>query len=284
MSFDSLTNQNTKKNTDEPGPISWWSWRPGIRAQNALLIGIPCTLITLLMTLLGLITLLAGIVDSMSPPLLVPGIVRLRSEGTRTSPPQLTLHLQGPGGIPSDVTFTVSASTFQQVRVNAAVVVSYSQHLHFAYALDDAGRHYLLPGTTAAGNPVGSIALLLVGLLLLPYPALLAHWGWQDLLIERYQREKLVRITALVVDKRASAKTRTARPGFTGRGSRPWYGLALLPLEEHMTQHASTFSVNEETWARIQNGTHVEVSYSPHLHYVYSIQQAQPPMSTSEQG
>ncbi len=277
MPFDYLTNQNDESSSNAPGPISWWSWRPGIRPQNALLIGIPCTFIALLMLLLGLITLIAGIADSMSPPLLVPGIVRQRNDGTRISPPHLTIHLQGPQGIPSAVTLTVSDSTFQQVRMNATVTVSYSPHLHFAYALDYAGRHYLLPGTTAAGNPVGSIALLLVGLLLLPYPALLAHWGWQDLLIERYKREKLARMTARVVDKRATTNTRMARPGLTGRGTRPWYGLALLPLDENMTRHIYTFSVGEEVWARIQNGIHVEVIYSSHLRYVYSLQQMEKP-------
>ena len=253
---------------NEPGPISWWSWRPGIRPQTALLIGIPFTFITLLMTMLGLITLVAGIEDSMSPPLLVSGIVQHRSAGTKTSTPQLTIHLRGSRGIPSDVLLTVSASTFQQVGMNAIVTVDYSQHLHFAYALDYAGRHYPLPGTTAAGNPVGSVALLLVGLLLLPYPALLTHWGWQDLLIERYKQAKLTRMTARVVDKRATTRTRTAQPGLTGRGTRPWYGLALLP---EATQRIRTFSVDQETYERVQSGVYVDIVYSPHLHYVRAL-------------
>ncbi|MBV9257711.1 MAG: hypothetical protein JO215_06805 [Ktedonobacteraceae bacterium] len=258
---------------DEPGPISWWSWRPGIRPQNALLIGIPFTCIPLLMTLLGLVTLIAGIEDSRSSPLLVPGIVRHRSAGTTTSPPQLTIHLQGPKNIPSDVTLPVSNNTFQQVGMNAGVTVNYSPHLHFAYALDYTGKHYPLPGTTAAGNPVGSVALLLVGLLLLPYPALLSHWGWQDLLVERYRREKLARMTARVVDKRATTRTRTARPGLTGRGTRPWYGLALLRIDQDTKPRIYTFSVNEEIYRRVQHNTHVNIVYSPHLHYVYSIEQ-----------
>ncbi len=275
MSFDYLTNQNNENSSNAPGPISWWSWRPGIRPQNALLIGIPCTFITLLMTMLGLITLIAGIEDSMSPPLRVPGIVQQRSEGTRTSPPQLTIHLRGPAGIPSDVTLAVSDSILQHIRMNAAVTVSYSQHLHFAYALDYAGQRYPLPGTTAAGNPVGSIALLLVGLLLLPYPALLTHWGWQDLLIERYKREKRACMTARVVDKRASTRTRTARSGFTARGTRPWYGIALLPITQDIKQRIYTFSVSEEPFRRVHNNTSVSIAYSPHLHYVYSIQQVE---------
>ena len=265
--------QADENSSNIPAPISWWSWRPGIRPQNALLIGIPCTIITLFLTMLGLITLIAGIEDSISPPLRVPGIVWQRSEGTRTSPPQLSIHLQRPKGIPSNITLAVSESTFEHVGTGAAVMVSYSQRLHFAYALDYRAQHYPLPGTTQAGNPVGSVALLLVGLLLLPYPALLAHWGWQDLLIERYRREKLEKRTAWVVDKRASTRTSRARPGLAGRGTRPWYGVALLPVKQDRKQRISTFSVSEETYRQIQNNTHVNITYSPHLHFVYRIWQ-----------
>ena len=271
MSFDSLANQNNASSTIIYGPISWWSWRPGIQPRNALLLGVPLTLITLFIVLLGLLTLIAGIEDSMSPPLRVPGTILSHSEGTKISSPQLTIALRGPKSIPNTVTLAVSESTFQQVTIKAPVIVSYSQRLHFAYELEYAGRHSLLPGTTVAGNPPGSLALLLVGLLLLPYPALLTHWGWQDLLIERYHRAKLTRMTARVVDKRATTKTRKAHPGFTGRGSRPWYGLALLPLDKEGAEHVHTFSVSEEVWARTQANTLVKVTYSPHLRYIYEV-------------
>jgi hypothetical protein len=258
-------------NAHAHGPISWWSWRPGIQPRNALLLGIPLTLITLLMVLLGMFTLIAGIADSTSPPLHVPGTVLRHSEGTKISSPQLTIALRGPKSLPKTVTLAVSQSTFQHVMLKASVSVSYSQRLHFAYELEYAGRVYPIPGTTAAGNPLGSLALLLVGLLLLPYPALLTHWGWQDLLIERYQRAKLARMTARVVDKRTTTKTRTAHPGFAGRGSRPWYGLALLPLDEKGVGHVHTFSVSEEVWARMQADMQVNVTYSPHLRYMYEV-------------
>jgi hypothetical protein len=258
-------------NAHAHGPISWWSWRPGIQPRNALLLGIPLVLVTLFMVLLGTFTLIAGIEDSMSPPLRISGTVLRHSEGTKISSPQLIIALRGPKGIPSTVTLAVSQSTFQQVTIKAPVIVSYSQRLHFAYELEYGGHRYLIPGTTAAGNPLGSLTLLLVGLLLLPYPSLLTHWGWQDLLIERYQRAKLTRMTARVVDKRTTAKTRTAHPGFTGRGSRPWYGLALLPLAEKGAGHVHTFSVSEEVWARTQTDTRVKVTYSPHLRYMYEV-------------
>ncbi len=272
MAFDGQIKRAYERTTREPGPISWWSWRPGIQPRNALLLGVPITLIALLFLLLGLITLIVGIVDSVSPPLLIPGTVWKHSAGTIISSPQLTIALQGPRSIPATATLSVSTSTFQRIKLNAPVIVSYSQHLHFAYALEYAGKHYLLPGTSVAGNPIGSVALLLLGLLLLPYPALLTHWGWQDLLIERYTWAKLTVMTARVVDKRATARTRVARPGFAGRSSRPWYGLALQFQNEHTVQAVSTFSVNEEIWARIQNGNCVKIKYSPHLRYVYEVQ------------
>jgi hypothetical protein len=258
-------------NAQAHGPISWWSWRPGIQPRNALLLGVPLTLITLLMVLLGMFTLIAGLEDSTSPPLHVPGTVLDHKAGTQVSAPQLILALRGPKSIPGTVTIAVSQSTFQLVIIKAPVIVSYSPRLHFVYALEYAGHVYPLPGTTAAGNPFGSLALLLVGLLLLPYPALLMHWGWQDLLLERYQRAKMAHMTARVVDKRATAQTRTARPGFTGRGSRPWYGLALLPLDENGAEHIITFSVSEEVWARTKVDTRVKVTYSPHLRYMYAV-------------
>lgn len=223
------------------------------------------------MVLLGMSTLIAGIEDSTSPPLRVPGTVLSHKVGTQVSAPQLILALRGPKSIPSTVTLAVSQSAFQLVTLKAPVVVCYSPRLHFAYALEYAGRQYPLPGTTAAGNPFGSLALLLVGLLLLPYPALLMHWGWQDLLLERYQRAKMAHMTARVVDKRATAQTRTARPGFTGRGSRPWYGLALRPLDENGMGHVYTFSVSEDVWARTRVDTQVKVTYSPHLRYMYEV-------------
>ena len=37
----------------DSGPISWWSWRPGIRPRNALLIGGSFSLVALLLISLG---------------------------------------------------------------------------------------------------------------------------------------------------------------------------------------------------------------------------------------
>src|SRR6266496_641068 len=253
------------------GPISWWSWRPGIKPLNALLLGCPLTIFALLMILLGLITLVAGIEDSSSAPLLVPGTVISRSTGTTTSASQLTIHLRRTAGFPSTVALAVPAIVAQHVPINATVTLMYSQRLHFAYALEYAGHPYILPGVSAAGNPVGSIALLLLGLIMLPYPALLAHWGWRDLLIERYDRGRLCKMMACIVDTRAMTRTHVARPGFAGRGTRPWYGIALLPVEGGSSRHVYTFSVSGETHGSVQKGTLVNATYAPHLHYVYRL-------------
>ncbi|HEY5005723.1 MAG TPA: hypothetical protein VII61_21350, partial [Ktedonobacteraceae bacterium] len=90
------------------GPLSWWSWRPGIQPRNALLLGVPLALVTLFMVLLGTFTLIAGIEDSMSPPLRIPGTVLRHSEGTKISPPQLTVTLRGPKSLPATVTLAIS--------------------------------------------------------------------------------------------------------------------------------------------------------------------------------
>ncbi len=253
------------------GPISWWSWRPGMKPAYALLLGIPLTLLALLLILLGSFTLIAGIEDSSSRPLQVPGTVAGR--GTATSQPQLTLHLQGIAGIPDRVTLAVPASIARTIPLNAPVVVSYSPRLHFAYALEYAGRRYTVPGVGAAGNPPGSIVFLLLGLLLLPYSALLVHWGWRDLLIERYDRGKLGAMTARVVAMRET--TRSRQPGFAGRGAHLWYGIALLPIEEIASQKVCAFSISEETYRSVRRGTTIRVIYSPHLHHVYTITETQ---------
>ena len=108
---------------------------------------------------------------------------------------------------------------------------------------------------------------MLLGLLLLPYPALLVHWGWRDLLLARYERGRLSTMKGRVVALRET--TRGRQPGFAGRGARLWYGIALQPDEEPLKIH--TFSISEETYRSLQKGMPVRIVYSPHLHYVYTI-------------
>ncbi|MDQ2884983.1 MAG: hypothetical protein M3Y39_02760 [Chloroflexota bacterium] len=251
-------------------PISWWSWRPGMRPGNALLLGIPLTFLSLLLIMFGAITLSAGIEDSSSPPLQVPATVITRMPNKATGQAQLMLLLQKTAGIPTKATFTLASN--RAIPLNAPVTVSFSPRLHVAYALEYAGQRYALQGASAAGNLPGSIIFMLLGLLLLPYPALLVHWGWRDLLLARYERGRLSTIKGRVVALRET--TRSRQPGFAGRGARLWYGLALQPAEEPQKIH--TFSISEETYRSLQKGMPVRIVYSPHLHYVYTITETNP--------
>ncbi len=246
-------------------PISWWSWRPGMRPGNALLLGIPLTFLALLLLLLGLIAVSTGIEDSSSPPLQVPATIVGRTLNKSTHQAQLTLHLQKTAGIPAQAMFTLSDD--HAIPLHAPVTVSFSPHLHVAYALEYAGRRYALQGASATGNLPGAIIFMLLGLLLLPYPVLLVHWGWRDLLIARYDRERLSTIKGRIVALRET--TRSRQPGFAGRGARLWYGIALQSDEE--TQKIHTFSISEETYRPLQKGALVRIVYSPHLHYVYTV-------------
>ncbi len=246
-------------------PISWWSWRPGMRPGNALLLGIPLIFLALLLLLLGAITLSAGIEDSSSPPLQIPATVVGRTLNKSTNQAQLTLRLQKTAGILDKATFTLTDD--RAIPLHASVIVSFSPRLHVAYALEYAGQRYTLQGASAAGNLPGAIVFMLLGLLLLPYPALLVHWGWRDLLIARYERGRLSTIKGRIVALRET--TRSRQPGFAGRGARLWYGIALQPDEEPQKIH--TFSISEETYRSLQKGTLVRIIYSPHLHYVYTV-------------
>jgi hypothetical protein len=246
-------------------PISWWSWRPGMRPVNALLLGIPLTFLALLLLLLGALSLIAGIQDNSSPPLQVPASVIARTPNKAIGQSQLMLQLQKTAGIPAKATVTLASD--RAIPLHAPVIVSFSPHLHVAYALEYAGQRYALQGASAAGNLPGSIVFMLLGLLLLPYPALLVHWGWRDLLLARYERGRLRTTKGRVVALRET--TRSRQPGFAGRGARLWYGIALQPDEE--TQKTCTFSISEETYRSLQKGMPVRIVYSPHLHYVYTV-------------
>jgi len=132
----------------------------------------------------------------------------------------------------------------------------------------------LLPGPSAAGNPPGSLVLILLGLAMLAYPALLALWGYQDLIIELSQHKKRATLIGRIVGLRATLR-RQARPGILPRGSTPWYGVALLPTgsgPQHVPHYRPlTLSVSEEVYRSAEKGMQVEVTYSPHLYYVYSL-------------
>ncbi len=193
---------------DAGRPISWWSWRPGIKPRNAALIGGSVICIGLLLAGIGLTTLILGIMDSFSAPVRLPGVIVTHSVGIIDRAPRLTIRLREPG-FPPEVAPVVPNTAFHALHDGDSVMVSFSPRLHFLYILEGAGRRYTLSEASAAGNPSGSVTLLLLGMLFLPYPALLTLWGLRDL------RQGPARLTARVTGRAYSS----SEPLFLVRGS-----------------------------------------------------------------
>ena len=76
-----------------------------------------------------------------------------------------------------------------------------------------------------------------------------------------------------VVALRAATETHMRRPGLLPRrGVRTWYGVASIPDNVGAPFIApSTFAINQETYRTVEEGSEVTITYSPHLHYVYSL-------------
>ena len=249
----------------DTGGINWWSWRPGIRPRRALLIGVPIALIALAMLGAGLVTLVLGLADAGSPPLRLRGTIVGHSTGIVDRQPRLAIRLREPG-FPPVVAPAVSEATAAALPDGSSVYLDFSPRLHFLYALDDGTRRYALPEANAAGNPGGSVALMIFGLLFLPYPALLALWGWRDLHLG--SRE----LTARVVGLRAVERLRSRNAGLTPRLSRPtWHGLALRPLDDPLDAPL-TFSITREQYQGLREDMLVRLTYSPHVRYVYAVE------------
>jgi hypothetical protein len=267
----------TKTVPDDSGPISWWSWRPGIKPRNALLIGASFSLIALLFISLGVVVLTLSIVDSVSSPITVPGVASRHMIAGLSSSYYLTLRLHTQG-FPSSVSVEVSVAAYHAIHDGDAVLAEYSPHLHVLNALDSLDQHYILPDSGAAGILLGTIALLLLGVVLLPYPAVLARWGWRDLYAKQYLQQEQSQMTGTVVALRAATETHMRRPGLLPRrGVRTWYGIALLPTNytgDTRTARVVTFALNSETYRTVAEDAEVTITYSPHLHYVYSLKDA----------
>ncbi len=261
-------------------PVSWWSWRPGIRPRNALLVGAACTLVALLFLSLGSVLLVLGILDATAPMLSVPAIVTRHTVSNLDNSYTLVLHLQAPN-FPATVAATVSASAYSALHDGEHIHAKYSPFLHTLHALESTSeqgqpaQQYVLPGDGATGNLLGAIAFLVLGVALLPYPALLTRWGWRDLYAERHRHRG--EMSGTLVALRDTSETQMRRPGLLPRrGVRSWYGIAVLPAQEiHETGSSgiTTFAVNREIYQAVREGITVTLSYSPHLHYVYSVQQ-----------
>lgn len=247
--------------------VSRWRWRPGMKPRTALNIGILFSAVGLVFVVIGLVSLVAGILDSNSSPLQVPGVVTGYTTNFLDSLPHVIIRVEKEGAT-STIAPAVTQATAQALHIEDHVIVDYSQRLHFPYALESRGQRYLLPGMSPAGNPFGSVALMLLGLLIFPYPAFLASWGWRDL-----QARVECTMTARIVGLRSSKQTRTLQPGITSRVFRTSYTVALEPVDSSTFQDVVTFVLKEELYRSLREGAIVQISYSPNLHYVYALKQ-----------
>ncbi len=276
MTAKHTTRQPHTPPSGERAPISWWSWRPGIRPRNALIIGWLVAFVALLMLCIGLFTLVMGILDTSAPPRRVPGTV-ISHGSNLIGQLYVDIRLHAPG-FPAIVAPTVTQAQSRAIRDGDAVFADYSPHLQALYAVEDGGQVYLLPGASVANNMFGAVAFLLFGLVLFPYPAVVASWGWRDLLAESGRLGERSRARARVVGVRVPAQglgTSMRRPGLTSRFARSaWCGVALVPLDAATdeSQHPVTFSIGRDTCERLQEGDVVEIVYAPHLHYVYRLE------------
>jgi hypothetical protein len=247
--------------------ISRWRWRPGMKPRFAFTIGVLFSVVGLLFVVIGLLALIAGIQDSNSAPMKVPGVVTGYTTNFFDSLVHVSIRIEKENST-TTIAPAVTQVTAQSLRVGDRVIVDYSQRLHFPYALESGGQRYLLLGTSSAGNPFGSVALILLGLLIFPYPAFLALWGWRDL-----QTQTGYTMTARIVGLHSSKQARSPQPGITSRVFRTSYTVVLEPIDTSIFQRVVTFSLKEEMYLSLRERAVVQITYSPNLHYVYALKQ-----------
>jgi hypothetical protein len=262
--------QHQDVNTFERESISWWSWRPGIKPRTAFVIGGLLSLVALMLASIGLITVISGIVDDLSQPLLVPGVVTKHVANSFDGQLHLNLRIHTTG-FPAEILPVVTASAFRDIHDRDAILLNYSPNLHILYALQSNGRHYTLPASGTAGIFLGAVVLLLFSIVMLLYPLALAYWGWRDL-HGRDENISPCKMTAKVVGLRSAVQTRTGRPGLTPRPIHTWFGVALRSTHATADQLVMTFAISEEVHNSLHKGEIVHITYSPHLHYVYALE------------
>jgi hypothetical protein len=250
----------------ESEAVSWWSWRPGIKPLRAFIFGGLLSMVALFLLLNGTVALISNILDSSAVPLRAPGIVTGHTKNALGSP-QLIIHLSEPG-LPGVITLVVARTTDTELANGALVTVDYAPHLHTPYALESRGHLYVLPGGSPTSNYLATLPLLLLGLLILPYPLLLSLWGWLDLRATRPRR-----CPATVVALRAARQSTTRTPGMVPRTTHTWYGVALQTESRSSTGEPEilTFAIREERYHTLQRGDSVQVEYSPHLRHLYTL-------------
>lgn len=253
-------------NGQEPdSTISKWHWRPGMKPRFAFTIGVLFSAVGLLFVVIGLLSLIAGIQDSNSAPMQVPGVVTGYTTNFLDSLVHVRIRVEKENST-TTIAPAITQVTAQFLHVGDHVLVDYSQRLHYPYALESGGQRYLLLGTSSAGNPFGSVALVLLGLVIFPYPAFLVVWGWGDL-----QAQSRNTMTARIVDLHSSKQARAPQPGITSRVFRTSYTVALEPVGTSIFQGVVTFSVKEEMYLSLRERAVVQITYSPNLHYVYGL-------------
>ncbi len=249
----------------ESEAVSWWSWRPGMKPLRAFLFGGLLSLLALFLLVNAISALIAGVLDSSTAPLGVPAVVTGHTRDVLGSP-QLTLRLKQVG-FPTTITLVISPAASTNLVNGSAVMIDYAPHQRTPYALESGGHRYALPGTSASGNLWQTLTLLLCGLLLLPYPSLLSFWGWRDL-----HDGRACRRTAIVVALRAARQTTARAPGLIPRTTHIWHGVALQIEQTFVTpSKILTFGIRQELHEELQRGNRVEVTYSPHLHHLYTL-------------
>jgi len=242
--------------------VSWWSWRPGTKPVYALLFGGVVSLLALFLLVNGVATLSASILDNGAPPVRIPGVVTQHTKDILGSP-ELVIHLTQ-AGMPTEITLIVLPATAAALPGGTHLTIDYAPHLRAPEALENAGRRYTLPDN-GAGNLLSTLSLLLFGLLLLPYPFLLACWGWRDL-----RSNQAYQVTGTIVALRAARQTTTRTPGMVRRTIRTWHGIALQREEEPEVKPL-IFGVQPEIYERLHINDTVQITYSPHLHYLYTL-------------
>ena len=259
-------------NSYQSSAISWWSWRPGIKPHTALLLGALITSIAFLFAAIGLISLVLAILDSVSPPLHIPGTVLSHSINGITGQANLFIGLHNTD-FPPHVSAITDKSTLQTIHDGDHIFLDYSPHLHILTALESSEQHFRLQNGGMFSIFLGVFALLFLGLLLLPYPILLTRWAWRDL-YGSDANDRIRKLTGKVVALRAAKQTRAGRPGLTPRPTHTWYGVALSlsPVATSVQQQIITFAISRAMYEALHEGETIRVTYSPYVHYVYALE------------
>lgn len=250
--------------------ISWWSWRPGIKPRTALFIGSLITCVALIFTIIGLLALVLGILDSVSPPLRLSGTVINHSINSIDGQTNLLVSIHSTD-FPPHVSVTADRSVAQTVHDSATIVLDYTPHLHVLLALESAGQRFPIQNGGLFSIFLGTFTLLLLGLAMLPYPALLTNWAWRDL-YGRNPDDRQRILTGKVIALREAIPKRANRPGLSPRPTRTWYGVALAPLDASAEQPVLTFAIPQDMYKALQEGEIIRITYSSHIHYVYKLE------------